>query len=272
MLRRFAAYIFLAVGLTFTLPASTQAASFTAESFMSVPRYSAAPIGSGREPVSFIYIGSEDQIIRLFVDNGWSGADPISASSLARAYRAAQTGAPYPTAPFSPAFIDGQVQDLSFQLPTPANTIAERHHTRIWLTDTVIDGHQVWVGTASLDVSIATVGRAILPVHHIDPDLPTEREFILSNLGLSGAPYVMLNAAGEGSNTFGDRYTHDGLAAIVDLTDRPTTPAAPITSTSNYYHSNTSQSVSSHQSQSISVRVRNYFDRATTYFYSHYQN
>jgi hypothetical protein len=241
-----------------------QAAEFTAESFASVPRYSSAPVGSGREPVSFIYLGTEDQIIRLFVDRGWNGADPISASSLAQAYRAARADAPYPTAPFSPAFVDGQVQDLSFQLPTEANSIRERHHTRIWLTDTVVDGQLVWVGTASLDVSIATIGSAFLPVHHIDPNLPAEREFILGHLGLAGAPYVMLTPAGAGSNSFGDDYTHDGLAAIIDLSGTPGTPAPsptpPPAAEPEFAN------VSSFQPTTISERIRECFSQAASYF------
>jgi hypothetical protein len=195
--------------------------------YQQLPTYSGTPVTSGREPVSFIYVGTEQQIINLFISHGWNGADSISPSTLLRAYRAARDDAPYPTAPFSPAFINGQRQDLEFQLPTA--TIRVRHHTRIWVTGaTTTDGRQVWVGTASFDNGIGTIGSTGLPVHTIDPDLDYERDFIVDSLGLSGAPYVQLNPAGGYTNTSGQATRTDGRAVVIDLDETSGNPDSPV--------------------------------------------
>ena len=233
-------------------PLPTQAQSPVTIPVGELPTFSSAGIGQGREPVSFIYIGTERQIINLFISHGFSGADPLTPATLLQAYEAAKADAPYPTAPFSPAIIQGHRQDLEFQLPTSANSIRERHHTRIW--DTTVqasDGRQVWVGTASFDDGLQALGRTSLPVHHIDPNLDGEREFILDTLGFSGLPYVQLNSGGSGQNSFGNPYYTDGRAVIVDLGSPDTTPAA----------------VHKDSSPSLSTRVSSWIQQAASHIW-----
>jgi hypothetical protein len=210
-------------------PLSVQAAGLNAIPFRELPRYSSIPHLPGAEPVTSIYVGTEQQLIRLYVDHGYSGADPITPANILKAYRAAKTNAPYPTAPFTPAFINRRVQDLSFQLPTATNSVAQRHHTRIWLTDsTTTDGRLVWVATSSLDTSVATAGSTILPAHHIDPNLNAERDFTVHSLGLNNVPYVQFMPAQSGHNPLGDPFYTDGRAAVIDLGRAPVGTPKPV--------------------------------------------
>jgi hypothetical protein len=181
-----------------------------------LPKYSETPFGNVQAPVSFIYVGEEQQIRGFYLSRGWYEADRISATSLLRAYRAAINNLPYPTAPFSPSFINGESQELAFQLPTPANTIRQRHHTRIWDTNVrASDGRRIWVGTASFDRDIAYVGRSQIPTHTIDPNIDAERDFILRTLGIPNAQYIQLVRPQSGQNFSGDQFYTDGRAAVI---------------------------------------------------------
>lgn len=259
------------------LPGASQAVNINTIPLSGLPTASSAPLSEGSEPVSFIYIGTQAQITQLYASHGWYGADRISASSLLKAYRAARDNAPYPTAPFSPAFIGSNVHDLAFQLPTSANTIAQRHHTRLWDTGlTTTDGRQIWVGTASYDRSIAKYGQTYLPLHHIDANLPAERQFIIRSLGLKNIQYVQLQAASSGRNSFGDPYYHDGRAAIVDLggtgTGSSVTPTATPKATPRPVPTATpapaAQSSSTTNSKS---RIKSYIDSAISRFSAYWK-
>lgn len=259
------------------LPAASQAVNLSTIPLSSLPTASSAPLSEGSEPVSFIYLGTEAQITQLFTGHGWYGADRISAASLLKAYRAARDNAPYPTAPFSPAFIGSNVHDLAFQMPTPANTIAQRHHTRLWNTGlTTTDERQIWVGTASYDRSIARYGQTNLPLHHIDANLPAERQFIIRSLGVKNAQYVQLQPAGSGRNSFGDPYYFDGRAAIIDLggssvTSTRSTATPQVTPQPNPKATPAPKAAASSTTSSKS-RIKAYIESAVSRFSTYWSN
>ncbi|MDF2461222.1 MAG: hypothetical protein K0S68_625 [Candidatus Saccharibacteria bacterium] len=220
------------ISLLLVAPGAAQAAAADLP-YESLPRFTNNPVGERAQPISFIYVGTEAEVSQAFYSAGWLGADPATPSNLLRAYRAAKADAPYPTAPFSPAFIGTNKHDLAFQMATSNNTIHERHHTRLWDSGAVTnDGRPIWVGTASYDDDIATLGRTRIPVHSIDPNIDEERQFIVGSLGLP-VEYVQIVEPQSGKNALGDDWYTDGVAAVIEvpaLSGRQTTYAAPASS------------------------------------------
>jgi hypothetical protein len=199
------------------MPAGAQAAVAAELPYESLPRFTNNPVGERAQPISFIYVGTEAEVSQAFYSAGWLGADPATPSNLLRAYRAAKADASYPTAPFSPAFIGTNKHDLAFQMATSNNTVHERHHTRLWDSGAVTnDGRPIWVGTASYDDDIATLGRTRIPVHSIDPNIDEERQFIVGSLGLP-VEYVQIVEPQSGKNALGDDWYTDGIAAVIEV-------------------------------------------------------
>ena len=123
----------------------------------------------------------------------------------------------YLNAPVTPSYLNTKPQDLAFQKPTEANTLKQRHHTRIWRTGYVLpDGRPIWVATASFDDGVEFAGPAKLPTHHIDPNIDAERNFIAQSLSV---PNNLIQVVGSqlGKNGSGDPFYTDGKATIVDL-------------------------------------------------------
>ncbi len=123
----------------------------------------------------------------------------------------------YLNAPVTPSYLNAKPQDLAFQKPTDANTLKQRHHTRVWRTDYVLpDGRPIWVATASLDDGVKFAGPAKLPTHHIDPNIDAERSFIAQSLGVPSDLIQVVNSQ-LGRNASGDPFYTDGKAIIINL-------------------------------------------------------
>jgi hypothetical protein len=79
--------------------------------------------------------------------------------------------------------LQGRPPDLVFEKQN--DTLAKRHHVRIWREDG-LPGRTLWVGAATHDVGIAFAHRAHAFTHRIDPHIDAEREKIVDDLWLTG--------------------------------------------------------------------------------------
>ncbi|WP_283561274.1 LssY C-terminal domain-containing protein [Paenarthrobacter sp. PH39-S1] len=147
-----------------------------------LPVYSETLTGARMEPVNFIYLGSQEQIDGLFKRAGWYKADPSTLSNTLRSILVAVRNEQYLTAPVTPSYLAAKPETMAFEKPTDANTLVQRHHTRIWKTNYMVAGQPVWVATASFDRGIGIGTQSGLPTHHIDPDVDAERAYILQSL------------------------------------------------------------------------------------------
>jgi undecaprenyl-diphosphatase len=182
-----------------------------------LPLYSETLTGSRMEPASFVFVGSEEQVVRTFTGHGWRQADPSTLANTLRALAVGLQGGQYATAPVTPAFMDAQPEDLAFQKATAAASLRQRHHIRVWRTGyTAPDGRPVWEATASFDDGIELAGTAKLPTHHIDPDIDAERAFITGSLGLPERLFPRTTPQ-MGHNASGDEFFTDGRAELVEL-------------------------------------------------------
>ncbi len=90
------------------------------------------------EPINFIYLGSQVQIENPFKRAGWYKADPSTLSNTLQAILVAVRNDQSLTAPVTPSYLNAWPETVAFEKPTDANTLVQRHHTRIWRTDFTI--------------------------------------------------------------------------------------------------------------------------------------
>ena len=191
--------------------------SLTATSLKRLPLYSQNLTGERTEPVSLVFVGTEQQLVSAFRRAGWQRADPSNAADTLRAFAVGFQGGQYPTAPVTPSFIATEPETVAFQKATAANTLRRRHHVRIWRTAfTAPDGRQIWEATASYDDGIELAPSSKLPTHHVAPDIDAERAYITASLG-DGGQLVLLTHPQMGMNSGGDGFFTDGKAELILL-------------------------------------------------------
>jgi hypothetical protein len=132
--------------------------------------------------INLAFRGSGEDVAEAFLGAGWSTADPLTARTFARSYRAFTEMQPYPTAPVSPLRYEGRLPDLVFQ--KSLNSMAKRHHIRLWRVESP-EG-PLWLGAATHDVGIAFDWKRISLTHRIDSDVDLERDKVLADLSFAG--------------------------------------------------------------------------------------
>lgn len=200
------------------VPQSTSALpSLTATSLKRLPLYSQNLTGQRTEPVSLVFVGTEQQLVNVFRTAGWQRADPSNAADTLRAFAVGFQGGRYPTAPVTPSFIATEPETVAFQKATAANTLRRRHHIRVWRTAfTAPDGRPIWEATASYDDGIELAPTTKLPTHHVAPDIDAERAYITASLGVGGR-LIPLTHPQMGMNSGGDGFFTDGKAELILL-------------------------------------------------------
>jgi len=184
----------------------------------SLPKYSETLRGNRQEPMSFLILAKNDnELVKFFKKSAWYEADYFNRYSLLKLVETSALNKSYLTGPVTPSFWNSNVHDLSFQKPTPKNTIRERHHVRFWKTNIfTIFGKRLYVGTASYDTRIKW-----LITHKIDPNIDAEREYLFKDLLKSGMilDYQKIQLVGKttGRNFAGDAFYTDGKAYLIEL-------------------------------------------------------
>ena len=184
-----------------------------------LPRFSAKMTGATQAPVSLIFLGSGCELLEVFSAAGWHAAERITPRTALRAFGRGVLNRPYHCAPVFPSFLDGKLHDVAFQQTNPGGSSRRRHHARWWLTDFTCEGKQVWVATASYDAGVG-VGRLFpMPIHHIDPNIDAERDYIAGSLGATGlirvTQEVRMTEPMSGRNAAGDHFYSRGMAFVL---------------------------------------------------------
>jgi len=174
-------------------------------------------MGNPLEPVNVILLARDtDSLTAAMQAAGWKLALQPGFAPLARAAWAAWTNQPDDTAPVTPYFWMRRPNDFAFEKPTPASTLRERHHVRIWPTPYLLpDGRRVFLGAASFDDGL---DPGIF--HHIDANIDGERDTLASDLVAAGAQQLALLAVSEprlGQSVAGDPWFTDGDAALLAI-------------------------------------------------------
>jgi hypothetical protein len=184
-----------------------------------LPRFSAKMTGATQAPVSLIFLGNGCELLEAFAAGGWHAAERITPRTALRAFGRGVLNRPYHCAPVFPSFLEGKLHDVAFQQTNPGGSSRRRHHARWWLTDFTCEGKQVWVATASYDAGVG-VGRLFpMPIHHIDPNIDGERDYIVRSLAATGrvrvTQEVRMTEPMTGRNAAGDHFYTQGMAFVL---------------------------------------------------------
>ncbi len=181
--------------------------------------------GSG-DPLNLVVIGSRTDAIFPFIERGWRLDEPLDFHSMFRTVRAFLFGTEYSTAPVSPLYVFGRIQDVSLQ--KARNKVSLRNHLRLWQAPFTVDGQQVWVGQISRDIGIKlTTQTRYLTTHRISPEVDQDRYYLLQDLVMTGevSRFGFVGGVGVSSpadprkNLTDDPYFTDGLRLAVFLAE-----------------------------------------------------
>ena len=183
-----------------------------------LPKYTENIPGDRQQPLSMVIVARNDRhLVDAFARAGWVPADPLRFDTFIKLAGALISRTSYPSAPVAPSFWNRHVNDFSFEKPTPARTVRQRHQAKLWKTDMrTPDGRAVYVGTAVLEV-----GLKWHVVYRIRPDVDAEPEGLIRDLVAAGV--VASDGRNRfvppmtGRNSFGDPFFTDGNITIIHL-------------------------------------------------------
>ena len=167
-----------------------------------------------------LLVGTRDDVREAFLAAGWAEARPLGVKTAARAFLALASRHGYKPAPVSRLELQGASPDLVFEKQN--NTLAKRHHVRIWSRQERFGDEAVWLGAASHDVGIVFDRKHRTFTHRIDRRIDDERGKIMSDLEFTGR----VRASGlverpdvpsQTENATGDPVVTDGRLAVLWL-------------------------------------------------------
>jgi hypothetical protein len=169
---------------------------------------------------NLMFIGTEQQLEGAFNEAGWYEADTINPVSGVKAAQAVVRKSGYSQGPVSLLTLNGVAPDLVFQ--KSLDTLAKRHHIRIWKQTATYDGRTVWVGAATHDIDYASSKKGTKWSHRIDPHIDREREKIKVDLLFPGGAgsYTLVDrprAPRKTGNATGDEILTDGKMMVLEL-------------------------------------------------------
>ena len=178
------------------------------------------------DPLNIAVIGTVDDVLYAFMRAGWDETETIYGESIAKTIKSFILGGKYRYSPVSALYVFGRGQDIALQ--KARDTIHERNHLRLWMTNISFAGKPVWIGQISRDIGVRFTMKTIT-THKIDPDVDEARGYLLQNLWYSQSllRYAYVTGVGEArydeprSNLTGDTYFTDGLRAVMWVSSDP---------------------------------------------------
>src|SRR3989338_2509027 len=180
--------------------------------------------GRNQTPVNIIIVGSRAKFETAFQAAGWETADSLTLKNIFRTIHSSLADIAYPSAPISPSFYEGRVQDIGVEKETAMKSARQRHHARFWLAPIVLaDGRDIWLGTASFDSGVAYSPTLKFPTHIISPDIDKERDYIRDDLVRTGyvvsEEIITFSERTIGTSGVGALFFTDGQARVLWLKD-----------------------------------------------------
>jgi hypothetical protein len=174
------------------------------------------------DPINVGFVGDHEDLIRAMHEAGWSAADNVTLRSSVAIIGSVLLKRPYCTAPVSPLYYEGRVEDFAFEKPDGVSA-DRRHHVRVWrVLETGLEGRPIWLGASTFDRGVGLSHYTGQLTHHIAPQIDQEREFLINDLKNAGMVETQYGVSGIGPtllgrNGGGDRYQTDGDIWIAQL-------------------------------------------------------
>ncbi|BDZ44441.1 LssY C-terminal domain-containing protein [Naasia aerilata] len=192
------------------------------------------------DPVNLGFLGNEDQLHTAMRLAGWDRADELGFRSGLRIVTSTLTRRSYLTAPVSPLFLFGGMQEFTYQQQV-AGDPRRRHHVRFWKTPPgwLLPGgaRADWLAAGTYDRSVGLSIFTLQITHKIDADIDQERDHIVATI-LAGSSEVERTVIRNFSSGFhsrnggGDAIATDGDLPILDVRAIRAAPAeAPLPDT-----------------------------------------
>lgn len=167
-----------------------------------------------------LLIGSLAQAAAAFGEAGWTQALPNSVRTDMKSFLALAHRHGYEPAPVSLLELEGRRPDLVFEKQT--NTLAKRHHVRLWSQPLTLGGAPIVLGAATHDTGIRFSRAQKTFTHEIHPQIDLERDKIVDDLTFAGriAAQVLVerpDSPRADCNAAGDRFETDGRIAVLFL-------------------------------------------------------
>jgi hypothetical protein len=205
----------------------------------SLPMVTRTGTGIPGDPLNVGLVGSRDDILRAMDAASWFPADPITLRTSLEIVGSVVLDRPYHAAPVSALYYQGKKEQLAFEKPD-GRSADRRHHVRLWqVLDKGTTGRPVWLGAATFDRGVGLSHYTGQVTHHIGPDIDSERDLLMRDLGEAGMVETLFQISGIGPTLFGrngggDRYYTNGEIDIASLvvdgikrTDPPATLPPP---------------------------------------------
>lgn len=132
------------------------------------------------DPINIALIGDSATIAHAFHAAGWDMAARMGMRADFTTFIRASTNHGYANQPVSALQLDGRTPDLVFERVT--NTVAKRHHVRLWKWTDRIDGTSVWLASASHDIGIEYLRDRRHFTHRVDAAIDAERDKVANDL------------------------------------------------------------------------------------------
>jgi LssY C-terminus len=205
----------------------------------SLPMVTRTSIGIPGDALNVGLVGSKEDVLRAMQAALLFPADPITLRTSIEIVGSVALDRPYHDAPVSPLYYEGKKEQLAFEKPD-GRSADKRHHVRLWLVlEKGTDGRPVWLGSVTFDRGVGLSHDTGQVTHHIGPDIDTERDLLMHDLGNAGMVQTFFQISGTGPtllgrNGEGDPYYTDGEIDVASLvvdgvkrTQAPKTLPAP---------------------------------------------
>jgi hypothetical protein len=183
------------------------------------PRHTTTAQGRQGDAINVAFIGTEEELHRMFAAAGWYAADPITLKTSVRIAADVVLRKPYAHAPVSDLYVWGRRQDAAFEQPV-GDSPKQRHHVRFWCSREVDrNGEPLWLGAATYDERVELSRTTGGITHKIGPQIDSERNKLVTDTARAGVldgyywvdPFHRVR---EGRNGGGDPYVTDGRLAV----------------------------------------------------------
>ena len=183
------------------------------------PRHTTTAQGNQGDAINVAFIGTEEEVHRMFAAAGWYAADPITLQTSVRIAADVVLHKPYAHAPVSDLYVWGRKQDAAFEQPV-GDSPKQRHHVRFWCSPEVDrNGEPLWLGAATYDERVELSRTTGGITHKISPEIDNERNKLVTDAAragvLDGYYWVdRFHRDPQGRNGGGDLYFTDRRLAV----------------------------------------------------------
>jgi hypothetical protein len=199
-------------------------AGVTSDLLAKIPRRVADAAGSPGDMVNILLIGSQDDVLAVFIAAGWVQVDRSVTTTILTGALATLSKEAYLTMPMSVLYLFERPQDYGFAHAEPVKVIESRNHLRAWKSSYEVGGRSVWCIAATHDIGFERDQRNNGLTHKIDPAIDGEREFVNDTLSSTGLVIQRThvtppNALTTATTATGGEFHSDGRILVLVLKD-----------------------------------------------------